>query len=148
MDSARIVEMIRMLRHDFGNDLQVISGYIDIGQPQKSQAYIQGMVKQMEEERKIFTALEADYALYFFSQMLLVRELGVILKYDIIAIDSIELIMDRNEPYAALQRLCQQYPSLRDNEAKVSFTSDCEGIWMSVYADEIPESPLKTLIRE
>ena len=54
MKTDRTVSLIRKMRHDFGNHLQVISGYLELNHPEKVQQYVNRLVIDSREERAIF----------------------------------------------------------------------------------------------
>jgi stage 0 sporulation protein B (sporulation initiation phosphotransferase) len=78
VNGQKTVDLLREIRHDFGNHLQVIMGYLDLGNPQQARKYIIKLIEEMAAERLIFESTDADTALYLYQQLLLSRELGVI----------------------------------------------------------------------
>ncbi|MGI6421068.1 MAG: Spo0B domain-containing protein [Syntrophomonadaceae bacterium] len=105
MNGQKTVDLLREIRHDFGNHLQVIMGYLDLGNPQQARKYIIKLIEEMAAERLIFESTDADTALYLYQQLLLSRELGVILRYDEIKIKSPDLLQLKNEPWHSLQQV-------------------------------------------
>ncbi|MDD3268361.1 MAG: Spo0B domain-containing protein, partial [Syntrophomonadaceae bacterium] len=81
MDTAKSVELLRRMRHDFANHLQVISGYIELERYQDVKDYIADIVEEMSGERKIFESLDAEVVWHLYEKMLSARDLGIILKY-------------------------------------------------------------------
>lgn len=109
MEGQKTVDLLRGIRHDFGNHLQVILGYMDLGNPQQARHYIIKLVEEMAAERLIFESADADTALYLYEQLLLSRELGVILRYDEIKIKSPDLLQLNNEPWRSLQQVLKRW---------------------------------------
>jgi len=120
LDEQQTLDLLRRIRHDFGNHLQVMLGYIDLGKPDMSRQYMINLVNEMTAERLIFDKTNPDAALYLYEQLLLSRDLGVILRYDEIQLESKQLLMKNNEPLRSLEHFlgkCQD-PS-RDEELVV-----------------------------
>ncbi|NLO21361.1 MAG: hypothetical protein GX119_05105 [Syntrophomonadaceae bacterium] len=109
MKGQKTVDLLRGIRHDFGNHLQVILGYMDLGSPQQARQYILKLVEEMAAERLIFESTDADTALYLYEQLLLSRELGVILRYDEIKVKSPDLLQLNNEPWRSLQQVLKEW---------------------------------------
>jgi stage 0 sporulation protein B (sporulation initiation phosphotransferase) len=105
VNGQKTVDLLSEIRHDFGNHLQVIMGYLDLGNPQQARKYIIKLIEEMAAERLIFESTDADTALYLYQQLLLSRELGVILRYDEIKIKSPDLLQLKNEPWHSLQQV-------------------------------------------
>ena len=77
MEAKHSMEILRRVRHDFANHLQVVSGYLELGRCQQVKDYIAEIVMDMAAEKKIFEAgLSAKEALYFFEKTLTAREMG------------------------------------------------------------------------
>ena len=109
MNGQKTVDLLREIRHDFGNHLQVIMGYLDLGNPQQARKYIIKLIEEMAAERLIFESTDADTALYLYQQLLLSRELGVILRYDEIKVKSPDLLQLNNEPWRSLQQVLKEW---------------------------------------
>ena len=107
MNGQKTVDLLRGIRHDFGNHLQVIMGYLDLGNPQQARKYIIKLIEEMAAERLIFESTDADTALYLYQQLLLSRELGVILRYDEIKIKSPDLLQLKMNPGTACSKSWQ-----------------------------------------
>ncbi len=108
MDAQQTLNLLRRVRHDFGNHLQVILGYIDLGNPGLSRQSIINLVNDMAAERVIFDSTNPKAALYLYEQLLLSRDLGVILRYDEIQLESIQLLMENHEPLRSLEQLLKE----------------------------------------
>ncbi len=115
MDSEQMVAVLRRLRHDFGNYLQVILGYIDLNRPEKAKSYILDIVEELAEERNIFEKLDAEAALYFYQQLLMARDLGIILKYKELSIRSWRILEEQNQPINALTSLLPEFNGMNDD---------------------------------
>ena len=82
MEAEQIVSLLRRIRHEYGNDLQVIGGYIDLNRLEQAREYIHAVVEQHNQEPLCFSiACRLKPALYFYQQALSCRDLGVILRY-------------------------------------------------------------------
>lgn len=116
MEAEQIVSLLRRIRHDYGNDLQVIVGYIDLNKPDQAREYIRSVVEQHNQERMLFESMPAEAALYFYQQALLCRDLGVILRYKDCQLDSHAIFENRQEPYQSLKKLAQENAFCLDGE--------------------------------
>lgn len=149
MKTQEILDIIRRIRHDFGNHLQIISGYNELGRSQEVKNYIAAIVEEMTAERTIFELNNADTALYFYKQLLLARDLGIILRYEELQIDSVIMLHAKNEPYKTLEFLSSQienreedvivYISLYERDGEIDMFLSCE---------QLEENPLSISIRE
>lgn len=136
MDAAKSVELLRRIRHDYANHLQVISGYIELARYQEVKDYIAAMVEEMSEERKVFESLDPEAVLYLFEKMLSVRDLGIILKYDELEISNTRILENHNEPDKTLKSLLERlgkpdsepvvYLSLYEDKQELEMIFDCE----------------------
>lgn len=77
MDAQKIIALIRNMRHDFGNHLQVILGYMDLGCLEEAKDYVYTVVKGMADDRTLFEQADAESALYLLNQGFLAKEMGI-----------------------------------------------------------------------
>jgi hypothetical protein len=101
MIDQEMTALLRRIRHDFGNHLQVISGYLQIERPAQALDYLGSVVDEMNSERVLFD-LPADAALYFYSQLLRARDAGMMVLFKDIDIQSWESLKAKDEPYQTL----------------------------------------------
>jgi len=121
LDAQTSVDLLRRIRHDYGNDLQVIMGYIDIGEVGQAREYIIDIVKEMVAEREIFEKTNAEAGMYLFEQLLLSRDLGVILRYDEIQMKSHETLEKKNEPLHSLKYIVDKLEAKHGDEEPVIY---------------------------
>lgn len=108
MEAEQMASILRRIRHDYGNHLQVILGYLDLGKPERVRQYIKTVVEQHNEERILFEELPPEAALYFYQQALLCGDLGLILKYRECHMDSHAVFEKGQEPYRSLKLLASE----------------------------------------
>lgn len=108
MEAEQMANILRRIRHDYGNHLQVIMGYMDLGKPERVRQYIDTIIEQHNEERLLFEELPPEAALYFYQQALLCGDLGLILKYKECRMDSHAIFEKAQEPYNSLKRLAAE----------------------------------------
>lgn len=115
MEAEQAVDILRRLRHDFGNYLQVILGYIDLERPEQARKYILAVVEDLASERIVFENLEGEAALYLYQQLLMARDLGIILRYK--ELDSIPwtILQRKNEPFKTLESISQKFRAMEDD---------------------------------
>ncbi|NLJ72985.1 MAG: hypothetical protein GX333_08245 [Syntrophomonadaceae bacterium] len=106
MDASKALAMIRRLRHDFGNHLQVIGGYTELGYAEEVQDYIAQIVREMNEEKILFELDNPELSLFLLQQKLYAQEVGVMLNYQVVDITTTasELI-EELDLFAAIKSL-------------------------------------------
>lgn len=144
MNSEQVIQLLRQLRHDFGNHLQVISGYLDLGRSDEVKKYIQSLAEDMAEERIIFEACSPDTALYFYHQLLLARERGLKMSYRDLSVSSVAALEKCQEP---LQSVIKAAASADDSRITVSVhQSENGGILLYISTDEEQEPVVVTVM--
>lgn len=108
MDALDTLNLLRRMRHDFGNHLQIISGYIDLGNPVAVQDYIAKVTLDMKQDGLILALGNAQVSLHLLKQVLLVQDLGVILKYIELDIKSGQRLIRNNEPFNIINSLLNE----------------------------------------
>ena len=126
MEAEQMVDILRRARHDFGNHLQVIGGYLEMGQPDRVKDYLRTVMEEISSERIIFEALSGEAALYFYEQLSRAHDLGIILRYEDLDIASWDILKASDEPYQRLAILCKDI--VRSDEDTL--------VYLSLYEDE------------
>ena len=148
MDTDRTVALIRKMRHDFGNHLQVISGYLELNHPEKAQQYVTRLILDSGDERAVFEIDKGDVILYLFEQLLNARDYGIKISYKNIDLSSVEPLMNRNEPLNTLIKM-KENDSVAELAVDVVIGTNLEqDIYIDYYADMIADSPRRLLIRK
>ncbi|MGI5921449.1 MAG: Spo0B domain-containing protein [Syntrophomonadaceae bacterium] len=143
MEEQKVVDIIRRMRHDFGNYLQVIGGYLELDKKEQAQYYIREIAGRMAQERIIFELLPADQALYFYQQVLLARELGVILVYEDFDIKSLAVLEAYQEPGNTLKKLADGINKENDVVIALSLYEDENGIELLFKSDTFRDGPVR-----
>jgi stage 0 sporulation protein B (sporulation initiation phosphotransferase) len=147
MEAEQMVAILRRLRHDFGNYLQVILGYIDLNRPEKAKNYILNIVEELTAERNIFERLDAEATLYFYQQLLMVRDLGIILKYKELSICSWTILKEKNQPYNTLTSLLPEFDTMDDDPViNLSLSEAQEGVTMLFEWKQPQAGTLKVIV--
>lgn len=110
METQAVVELIRKLRHDYGNVLQVVGAYLEMGMSDKVKDYVKEQIEELNVEREIFNSLANEDALYLYMQRLQAKELGFNLFFEDLEASSWGILKLKNEPVASLERISLQYP--------------------------------------
>lgn len=126
MNDSDMVRVLRRVRHDFGNNLQVIMSYIDLNRYEAAKAYILDIADSMAGERNIFEQTGDAAALYLYGQMLMARDLDIILGYNTITISTVEPLQNLNEPFNSLKELTKKLVIPDDDDGYVT-------IGLSIY---------------
>ena len=108
MEAQEMVALLRRVRHDFANHIQVIGGYLDMGQPESVKQYLTKVMEEINSEKIVFQSLSGEAALYFYEQLAMARDLGIILRYEDIDIASWEILKSSNEPYRSILALSKE----------------------------------------
>lgn len=149
MQDEKVVGIIRRMRHDFGNHLQVILGYLELERPREVKDYIHSLIDEMQAERAIFEHLPEQVALYLYQQVLMAADLGLILHFRELKITSCELLQMNNEPVTTLRRIG---PVLQSNDeeplVEVSLFGGEGEMVMVINSQHLETSPLSVSIRE
>jgi len=125
LEAEQMVDLLRRVRHDFANHLQVISGYLDLEQPARVKQYLATVMEEIIAERLIFESQQGEAALFFYEQMLRAYDLGITLRYEDIDIDCWAILKASDEP-------CK---SLADLSKGLIRTEDDVIIYLSIYED-------------
>lgn len=126
MEADRMVSLLRRVRHDYANHLQVIGGYLELGWEEQLRAYIKEITAQINQERIIFEALAAQDALYFYEQLITVKDMGIILVYEDLDVMSCHYLKEYNEPVNSIGALQSDIPSTEDDIV----------VYLSIYENE------------
>lgn len=150
MEDAKVVGLIRRMRHDLGNHLQVIGGYAELGRIGELCEYIALISEDMNYEKPIFEKLEPEAALYFFQMTLFARDLGIILRYGNLDLKSSRRLREENEPYKSLVAVAEQLGEADDEDPVVylSLTQEDLGVRMLFECDQLPSKHLEVWIQE
>ncbi|CFX80145.1 Signal transduction histidine kinase, sporulation regulator SpoOB [Syntrophomonas zehnderi OL-4] len=145
MDAEQMVGLLRRMRHDFANHLQVISGYIDLGLEKRLAGYVSAIIAELNQERIIFESLNAEAALYFYEQLLMVKDLGIILTYEDLEITSLEMMKEHNEPFHSIAAMQTELNFKGDDETVVylSIYEQAPGIDLLFSCEDWEENPRK-----
>ncbi len=151
MDEQETLQLVRRIRHDFGNDLQVILGYIDLGNPGRARDYIVNVVNEMGAERLIFERTEPGLALYLYEQLLSARDLRVILRYDEIQLKSKQMLLENDEPLHSLQEVlgrCEKRDLDEDLEVYLEIYETADGVDLLYSCEGMEEGSILIEIRK
>ena len=150
MEVEHSIEMLKRVRHDFANHLQVISGYLELERYQQVKDYIDEIVMEMAEEKKILDVeLSTEKALYFYEKILTARELGIILRYGPLEVNFLELSRFDHKLDEALQEISSRL-GRREEEPIVylSINHSQEEIEMLISCAMLAPEPVKISIKE
>lgn len=127
MEASQAVSLLRRMRHDFANHLQVISGYLDMGWEERMSDYIRSIIAGLNQERIIFEAVDADVALYLYEQLLMIKDMGIILVYEELDLQTVQLLMGKNEPVSSLAAMRDEIEAADGEDEPVVYLSIYEG---------------------
>ncbi len=149
MEASQMVSLLRRMRHDFANHLQVISGYVDMGWEERLANYIRSIITELNQERIIFEAVEAETALYLYEQLLMIKDMGIILIYEELDVQSVQNLMNVNEPANSVAAMRDYLPT-GDDEPVVylSIFEGETGIDLLFASDNWEEERKVSIIRE
>jgi len=124
MEAGQTVDLLKRVRHDFANHLQVIGGYLDMGRPDRAKEYLAGVMEEIIAERLIFESQEGEAALYFYEQLSQARDLGIILRYEDLDMKSWEILKAKGEPRKSLNEMDRE--EAKNEEEVPVYLSLCE----------------------
>lgn len=148
MEASEVVALLRRLRHDYGNHLQVISGYNELGRPDDIREYITEIIQEMAQEKRILDIENSELGLYLFRQMLLVHDLGVILRYKDLSVVSGSKLMAAFEPYNTIRNLVQDNVLLHRAVIEVSICEENDQIKILLECPLLPDNHFIFYIKE
>jgi len=149
MEAERAVDILRRLRHDFGNYLQVVLGYIDLNRPEQAREYILGLVEDLAAERVIFENLEGEEALYLYQQLLLARDLGIILRYKELDHITWQTMQRENEPFKTIEQISPKFRAMEDDPiVNLSIYNTDNGVKMRYEWKKPEPGQLEAIIEE
>lgn len=148
MEAERTIVLLRKIRHDFGNHLQVISGYLELKQPDKVQEYVSKLILALRAERTVFETTEGEATVYLFEQMLAARDFAVTLLYKDVQINSIEPLVQANEPLNSLRALAENIKADDLTVQVVIGTTIEQDIYIEYYSGAFTVNPQRVVIRE
>ncbi len=123
MTAEFMVDLLRRVRHDFANHLQVISGYLQLGQPEQVQDYLRTILEDLAAERIVFQSLPGAASLYLYDQLLKAYDKGIALRFEDIELESWELLKANGEPASSLSIWQRELGAVDD-------------VYLSIYEDE------------
>lgn len=126
MEAGKTVDLLRRIRHDFANHLQVVSGYLDMGRPEKAKQYLAEVIEGMAAEKVVFKLLPEQAALYLYEQLILAQDSGIILRYEDLDLKSWEILKAKGEPGRTLEIMSRDESG---NQGEIP-------VHLSIYEDE------------
>ena len=105
MDRTEYGQLLRQIRHEYGNLLQVAGSYLDLGLITETKAYIQNEILKWHEEHEMLRNFPESFYLYLFAQRMKAREQGIELRYKDLQMSLVEDLMRYEEPCASIGAL-------------------------------------------
>lgn len=142
MEAEQMVDLLRRVRHDFANHLQVIGGYLELGQPERVKQYLRKVMEDIGAERIVFENQSGQAALYFYEQILMAYDMGITLCYEDIDVGDWEILKASGEPGKSLADLSKELVrSEEDVIVYLSIYEDQQGVDMFFSCVEWEDSP-------
>ncbi|NLB87650.1 MAG: hypothetical protein GX790_00235 [Syntrophomonadaceae bacterium] len=148
MDAAEVVALLRRIRHDYGNHLQVISGYNELGRPDEVREYIAEIIQEITQEKRILELDDSELGLFLFKQMLLANDLGIILRYKEISIVSGQRLIDNFEPYKTIENIVKENILFQNTVMEVSIYEENDQIKVEIECPMLPNKHFIFYIKE
>ncbi len=105
MQDEKVIALIRQMRHDFGNCLQIISANIELERTEKCKEIIDKWIIDSASERKLFALKDAGLVLHLYQSIMDAHNLGIVLRIDEVDIVSSQKLIAKNEPTKAIKLL-------------------------------------------
>lgn len=102
MDVEEVVRLLRRMRHDYVNQIQLISGWLDLGAMDEARAAVKGLSAALESERRIFHHPRPEAALYIYESVLKAADEGIALICEDLDFTSWERLRQAGQPLAEL----------------------------------------------
>ncbi|HZK44130.1 MAG TPA: Spo0B domain-containing protein [Syntrophomonadaceae bacterium] len=141
MDADKVINLLRRVRHDYGNHLQVISGYTELNRPDAVKEYILEIIREMEKEKRLLEFHNPEIGLFLFEQMLAINDLGVIVIYKELEITSIEKLINSGEPLRTIKKLLEANHIAEDITIEISIRELSDQMEISIYSPILIDNP-------
>lgn len=148
MDALDTLNLLRRMRHDFGNHLQIISGYTNLGNPVAVQNYIAKITQDMKQEGLILGLADAEASLHLLKQVVFVQDLGVKLKYKELDIKGGQRLIKGNEPFNIIKYLINEYKVHGEITMDISIYETLTEVIINVYIPTVTEDVLTFYLKE
>ncbi|TDA70238.1 MAG: hypothetical protein D9V47_02430 [Clostridia bacterium] len=125
-----LLQFLRRQRHDFLNHLQVVSGFIQLGRPERVTEYIQQVSYDLELLGAIFRIKVTEVAVFLLRHLIEAEDGQIDLRYEV-ATDFGDWSGDRGPALVAMERLWQAamgyIRGLGDDERQISLRMEQVG---------------------
>lgn len=101
-----LLQFLRRQRHDFLNHLQVVSGFIQLGRPERATEYIQQVSRDLELLGAIFRMKVPEVAVFLLQHLIEAEDGQVEVRYEV-ATDFNDWSGDTGPVLAAMEKLWQ-----------------------------------------
>jgi hypothetical protein len=110
---------------------------LELGWTEQTGSYVKEIINQLNQERIIFESVAPQDALYFYEQLLTIKDMGIILVYDDLDVESARCLQEQNEPANSMAALQPDIFSEEDDDPVVylSIHEDQTGIEMYFSCD-------------
>ena len=119
MDSKTAMYLLRRMRHDYANHVQVISGWLELGQPEMIRIALLEMQAMLERDAEILHNSVPEAALFLYECVQQSSELGIDLVCGEISTVSWEYLQLDNQPMSFLRSVAQD-PKWQESEVFLS----------------------------
>lgn len=148
MDASKVIALLRRIRHNYGNHLQVISGYTELGRPNEVREYITQIIQEMTQEKRILELDDPELSLFLYEQMLLANDLGIILRYKELSVVSGQKLIASFEPYKMIKKLVEENNILDETVIEVSIYEESDQIRILLECAMLPDNSFNFYIKE
>lgn len=148
MDASKVIALLRRIRHDYGNHLQVISGYTELGRPNEVREYISQIIEDLAQEKRILELNDPELGLFLYEQMLLANDLGIILRYKELSIVTGQKLITSFEPYKMIKKLVEENNIFEETIMEMSIYEESDQIKIVIECPMLPNNPFNFYIKE
>ena len=82
-NNEQLVELLRMLRHDFNNHITVLNGLIQLGKQEDARNYIKSLATEMRSFNKLTSLKQQNLVAFFVNKMREAEDNGIEMKFNI-----------------------------------------------------------------
>lgn len=105
MEPKQAVQLLRRMRHDYTNHIQVLSGWLELDSPERAREALDEMTSLLEQQHMILNHPQPEAALYMFRVATAAAEEGVELICEDLEFSSLDLLIQADQPLTALREL-------------------------------------------
>lgn len=133
MESQHYVNLLRRMRHDYANQVQVLGGWLELGDWDRACEALSVLRGSLQRDQLVLRHPIPEVALYLYECVQQAADLDIVLICDVSDFSSWESLQQGDQPLTELRRIRKDY---RENELIIylSITEQEQGVhlWFTI----------------